>query len=171
MTVYPLLSGGQYGCEMSPHEATVGGVCQWTACGAWVLNGASQLNEVITVMWHVSYVSFIVFPPPVAGYPVPFLPNPPPPPPLDAPWQKASTHPLIHGALLGRWFNLVFPPCWVTPLIWTNMVPSPPSTPKTDWWALPSHFFYEDTKAECLCFLFIYLWSTWQLCFKKCLMK
>lgn len=69
--------------------------------------------------------------------------SPAPPPPqhtLDSPWQKASTHPLIHGALLGRWFSLVILPWWETPPIWTSMVPSLPSIPKTDWWALPSHF-------------------------------
>lgn len=57
-------------------------VCQWTSCGALVLNGASWLNEVIIVMWHVSYVGFIVFSSPVAGYPSPFLL---PPPLLDVP--------------------------------------------------------------------------------------
>lgn len=88
-------------------------------------------------MWHVSYVAFIVSSSPVAGCPSPFLLHPPL---LDAPWQKASTRHPIHGALLGRWFSLVILPCWATPLIWASMVPSLPSTPKTDWWALPSHF-------------------------------
>lgn len=91
-------------------------------------------------MWHVSYVAFIVFSSPVDGLPLPFLPPLTPPPPLDAPWQKASTRPPIHGALLGRWFSLVILPCWATPPISASMVPSLPLTPKTDWWALPSHF-------------------------------
>lgn len=112
-------------------------VWQWTPCGALVLTGVSQLNEVITVMWHVSYVAFIVFSSPVFGYHSPFLL---PLPLLDAPWQKASTRPPIHGALPGRWFSLVILPCWATPPIWASMVPSLPLTPKTDWWVLPSHF-------------------------------
>lgn len=48
-------------------------VCQGTLFDALVLNAASRLNEVITVMWHVSYVAFIVFSSAVAGYPSPFL--------------------------------------------------------------------------------------------------
>lgn len=68
--------------------------------------------------------------------------------PIDASKQKASTRPPIHGALPGRWVSLVFLPCWATPPIWASIVPSPPLTLKTDWWALPSHFvlvFYYDT--------------------------
>lgn len=67
-----------------------------------------------------------------------------PPPLLDVPRQKASTRPPIHGALPGRWFSLVILPCWATLLIWASMVPSLPSTPKTDWWALPSHLRFLD---------------------------
>lgn len=52
--------------------------------------------------------------------------------------QKASTH--HHGVLPGRWFSLVILLWWETPPIWISMVPSLPSTHKTDWWALPSHF-------------------------------
>lgn len=54
--------------------------------------------------------------------------------------QKASTHPPIHGALLGRWSSRVILQWWETPPIWVSMVPSLPSIHKTDWWAMPSHF-------------------------------
>lgn len=56
---------------------------------------------------------------------------------LGAPWQKAPTSPQIHGALGGQWLSLVTLPWWGTPRTWTSMVPSLPSTPKIDWWALP----------------------------------
>lgn len=91
--------------------------------------------EVITVMWHVSYVFFIV----LSSFLV--MPNLlPHSHTLDAPWQKASTHPQILGVQQGRWLSLVTLPWWVTPPIWTSIVPSLPSTPKIDWWALPSYF-------------------------------
>lgn len=49
---------------------------QWTPYADWVLNAASRLNEVITVMWQISYVAFVVFSSYVADYPSSFLPPP-----------------------------------------------------------------------------------------------